>query len=135
MRIFPIIFLLLTLLTAFVRGQDNLHRTQIAAATANAVQVLKQDVLRVSLDRNLTVKDLIDKTGSDSDLTQTLQRAEQIGGPRWLDDNTCQVRLEIDGSRISQVLMKIATVAHERTPISAAALQPRLAEISSRTFT
>src|SRR2546422_578127 len=118
MRFAPVILIILTL-GSLVRAQDDTRRSRIAAATATAIEALKQEVLRTPLDRRLTVKDLIDKTGSDVDLTQTLQRSEQIGGPRWLDENTCQVRLEIDGQRVARTLMQIATVAYERTPIQA----------------
>src|SRR5439155_22200956 len=131
---FARIILFILCLCSLLRAQDDTHRSRIAAATANAIEALKQEVLRTPLDNRLLVKDLIDKTGSDLDLTQTLQRAEQIGGPRWLDENTCQVRLEIDGHRIARTLMQIATVAYERTPIQADALRPRLAEIQNRRF-
>src|SRR5436190_15838916 len=110
MRFAPVIFLVLCL-GSLLRAQADSQRSKIAAAQANAIDAIKQEVLRTPLDRRLTVKDLIDKTGSDVDLTQTIQRAEQIGGPRWLDENTCQVRLEIDGQRIARTLMQIATIA------------------------
>src|SRR5205809_2616479 len=66
---------------------------QVAAATANAVDKIRADVEDEWLAPNLTVADFLDRTGSVDELTSTLRRAEQIGGPRWLDDQTCQVKL------------------------------------------
>src|SRR3954466_157910 len=82
---------------------------QVSAATANAVEKIRADVEDEWLAPNLTVADFLDRTGAAGELTNTLRRAEQIGGPRWLDDQTCQVKLAIPGDRVAQALRDIAT--------------------------
>src|SRR4051812_47446328 len=53
---------------------------QVAAATANAVDKIRADVEDEWLAPNLTVADFLDRTGAADELTNTLRRAEQIGG-------------------------------------------------------
>jgi hypothetical protein len=110
------------------------RQAKVAAASANAVEGMKQEIAKIPLRPNLTVKDLLDRTRSEVTLVSTLQRARQIGGPRWLDDNTCQVHLEIDGRRVASALTSIAATHPQTSPISAEALQPLLADFESRTF-
>ena len=60
--------------------------------------------------------------------------AQMIGGPRWLDDQTCQVRLEISGTRVAAALVQIANVNATKTPIAPDLLAGRLKEWDNRTF-
>src|SRR5678816_1557117 len=76
-------------------AQEAAWPDQIAAATENAIQALRHQVRAVRLDRDLTVGQFVDKSEGEHQLVTTLARAQQIGGPRWLDDQTAQVRLEI----------------------------------------
>src|SRR5438552_365432 len=101
------------------RAQDVARdqRDQIAAATGRALEALRAQVAAAPIGPNLTVQDLLDKTNGTRRLMQTLRRAQQIGGPRWLDSQTCQVRLEIAGPVVAKALYNIA--AHDnRTPIA-----------------
>jgi len=131
-------FALCLLLAAALMAQEpadpGVRRAQLAAANANAIDALRREVYTVPLSRGVTVRDLVEKTGSQTDLNQILSRAEQIGGPRWLEGPTCQVRLEISGQRIAPVLIQMANIAHERTPIRTAELQTHLDDFSRRTF-
>jgi len=131
-------FVLCLVLAAALMAQEpndpGLRRAQVAAANANAIDALRTEVYAVPLSRGVTVRDLVERTGSQTDLNQILSRAEQIGGPRWLDGQTCQVRLEISGRRIAPVLLQMTNIAHERTPIRTADLQLRLDDFSRRTF-
>ena len=70
-------------------------RDQIAAATGRALESLRAQITAETIGNGLTVQDLLDKTRTTKKFMQTLRRAQQIGGPRWLDPQTCQVRLEI----------------------------------------
>src|SRR4051794_41760916 len=60
----------------------NLRRDQKAAATARAVELLRAQIGREPIGRNITVQNLLDKTGGADYLVAVLQRAEQIGGAR-----------------------------------------------------
>src|SRR4051794_38815757 len=97
MRVLPSIVVLLTLsLFTPARGiasaADDARRAQVAAATADATQALRHDVLSTSLTPDLTVDQFLQRTDSADQLAKALRHAEQIGGTRWLDDKTCQVR-------------------------------------------
>src|SRR5438552_9030705 len=108
-------------------------RDQIAAATGRALEALRGQVSAESIGPNLTVQDLLDKTNGTKKLMQTLRRARQIGGPRWLDAQTCQVRLEIGGPMVAGALYNIAATDN-RTPIDPDVLQGRLLSWERRTF-
>jgi len=100
-------FILGLILCASAHAQDARH-DQIAAATARAVDLLRAQIAQEPIGRNLTVQDLLDRTNSSDTLTKTLQRSQMIGGPRWIDPQTCQVRLDISGPRVQQALVSIA---------------------------
>src|SRR5204862_7590703 len=56
------------------------------------------------------------------------------GGPRWIDDQTCQVRLEISGQRVAQALISIAQSNPKKSPIAPELLTGRLRDWNERTF-
>src|SRR5215213_1486178 len=108
MRIRVVIILLLILAADVFAQVDRARRDKVAAATAAAVQGLKEAVARENLAPGVTVATLLDKTKGHGKLLDTLRRAEQPGGPRWVDDQTCQVRLEISGAIVARELTNIA---------------------------
>src|SRR5882724_303102 len=71
------------------------RQAQVQAAINNASSSLHDQVMHMSLAKGVDVRLLIERTGSEAMLTDTLQNAQQIGGPRWIDERTCQIRLEI----------------------------------------
>src|SRR5437660_4361521 len=99
----------LVLIAAFATGADqpgdDARRAQVQAAATNAAVNLREQVLRMPLTRGIDVRAVVDRTQTLPALDQALQGAQQIGGPRWVDDRTCQVRLEIPGSQLSGVLL------------------------------
>ena len=136
MRSFWLIILMLLLGLSSVRAQDarNSRREQIDAATARAVDGLHRQISQESLARNVTVGDLLDRTNSHDELDKTLQRAQMIGGPRWIDDQTCQVRLEISGPRVATALINIASSKPKKSPIAPEVLTARVKDWDRRTF-
>ncbi|MDB5289928.1 MAG: hypothetical protein JWL69_1169, partial [Phycisphaerales bacterium] len=109
---------LVCLLCAGARGQDDArredahredaHRSQVAAAAADAYEKLRQEVLAMPVAGDLTVQSLLDRTGGQVQLDAVLRSADQIGGTRWLDDQTCQVRLEVRGGDVARTLIQLA---------------------------
>lgn len=126
------------ILTCFIsslcQAQDGMHRTQISAATTNAILSLHQNVSQTLILPNLTVEEFINRTQSAEDLIKTLQLAEQIGGPRWIGDQICQVRLQISGPRVAEALLRIAANHPKQTPVSAQVLEERLAGWNAHIF-
>ena len=109
-------------------------RDQIQAALDNAVQTLRQQVRRVRLDRDLTVGQLVDRAEAEHDLVQTLSRAQQIGGPRWLDEQTCQVRVEIAGAAVEDSLRQIVKSRGDKSPVTLEYLNTHLGDLTKRRF-
>ena len=69
---------------------------------------LRQEVLAAHIEPDITVQMLIDRTGGIDALNKALAGARQVGGPRWLDPQTAQVRLELKGTSIADALEKLA---------------------------
>src|SRR5688572_25122037 len=107
MRLSVAPILVLFVLATSLHAQDA-RREQIAAANSRALESLRREVSRTSIGGGLTVKDLLDRTNGHDTLMKTLARAQQIGGPRRLDEHTYQVRLDISGARVRAALLQIA---------------------------
>jgi hypothetical protein len=95
---------------------------RVAAARDSAVAGLMEQIGPTPLAGNLTVKDFLDQTGGADELVAALAAVEPMGGPRWLDEQTCQVRLEVPGTMLVSMLGRIAAAHPQQTPIPAAAL-------------
>ncbi|MGB7157811.1 MAG: hypothetical protein WBD40_07080, partial [Tepidisphaeraceae bacterium] len=127
------ILVLLAFATSAFAQADRPKRDQIAAATDAAVRGLNEAVSKNTLAQGVTVATLLDKTSGHDKLTETLRRAEQIGGPRWVNE-TCQVRLEISGTRVASALVQIAAAKPEWSPIPPDVLAVKLKDWNKRTF-
>jgi hypothetical protein len=136
MRIRAVIILLLVLVAdVFAQAERaRLDRDKLAAATAAAVAGLKDAIARETVAPGVTVGALLDRTKGHGRLLDALRRAEQPGGPRWVDDKTCQVRLEISGKRVADALVGIAASQPKKTPIAADVLAVKLTAWNVRTF-
>jgi hypothetical protein len=121
--------------SAVVRTEES-DRSQVTAAACNAIETLRRDIeqRRIDAQSDLTVRDFLDRTSSEDQFVKTLRRAEQIGGPRWIDDQTCQVKLEIGGDRVAAALVEIANADPQRSPMSPEALDQRLSDWKRRSF-
>ena len=82
----------------------DLRRSQVLAAQANAAAALRQTVLSLELGRGLRVADLVDRTHSADLLTRALAAAKPLGGPRWVDEQTCQVQVVVPGSAVADAV-------------------------------
>jgi hypothetical protein len=93
-------------------------RAAVSAATTSAIVSLRDQINHLPLGREMSVGQYLSTMrGSDDILDKTLQRSEMVGGPRWLDDQTVQVRLQISGARVAQALIQIAA-SHPRSNLS-----------------
>jgi hypothetical protein len=130
---FRTLLVCLCLVAAVARGDDRLQ-SQITAAASNAVEKLAADVFDEQIGVDLTVADFVHDTSSLDRLMDLLRQSQQIGGPRWLDDQTCQVKLAIEGPRVLELLRQTAELNGNTTPIPAQALVKRLKDWKDRTF-
>jgi hypothetical protein len=132
---FLLILPVIAMLCAAASGQQP-RRERIDAAIDHAVAALRSEIGRQPLgpESSITVDDFLQATGREKTLFDLLRKGEQIGGPRWIDDDTCQVRLEISGSRVADTLIQIATSARNRSPVDPAVLARQLAPWRQRRF-
>lgn len=129
------IFILILFIAAWVHAQPrDAVRAQIDAATSNAISALREEIKNARITPTLTIGQYLEHMDRPDGLDDVIQRAQQIGGPRWIDDQTCQVRLEISGQRVAHALISLAAVRPRVSPMPPAALDQRLGDIKSRTF-
>jgi hypothetical protein len=123
-------------ITAFNSPARADDRTMIAAATANAVDALRDDVASARIDSELTVADFLAETHGTDDLMELLGRAEQVGGARFSSDGAaCEIQLQISGERVARELVTIAANHPRHSPVPAEALARMLERWTDREFT
>jgi hypothetical protein len=120
---------------ATLRADDAVRRAEVSAATADARESLRHDVLATPIQHDLTVGNLVDQIGGAAALRSALVSAEQVDGTRWLDDQTVQVQLEIEGDAVAAAILKIAAQQPGDLPIPLPALREQLKQWKSRSFT
>jgi hypothetical protein len=116
-------------------GAEDAARAQVRAATNDAVANLLEEVSRVPLTRNLSVGEFVRRTNSTEELAKVLQRSQQIGEPRWIDENTCQIELQISGPLVAQALKRAAASNPRRSPLSITDLERAVKYWDQRSFT
>jgi hypothetical protein len=134
MRVIPIILVSFVLCAPALARDGDQREAQVAAATANALDTLESKLLSASITPDLSVREFIDRTDSHAILDDVVGRAEQIGGARWLDEKTCQVRMELPGSEIADALVHIADTKPREAKMPAQVLQRRLERMRDATF-
>jgi hypothetical protein len=134
-----VILLLVMIAAGLARGEeparDDAGRSQVMAATKDAVDNLLDEVSRVPLTSRLNVGEFLRQTRTTEEMVKVLQRAQQMGGARWLDDHTCQVELEISGPVVAQQLKRAVAADPRRSPIAAAELDRAVRNWDERAFT
>lgn len=117
-----------------VFAADDPRRAQVAAATADALAALREDLLSARVTAGITVEEFVEKTDAHDELAKALKRAEQIGGTRWLDDETCQVRMQLRGSELADALVQIAAAHPREAGLPPDLLRRRVAGLGQLTF-
>lgn len=107
---------------------------QVEAATADAIEALKRQVVTAHVSPDLTVEDLLERVGGGDEMDKTLRGAERIGGARWLGDQAVQVRMSIDGSRVAAMLLAVVKAHPKQSPIPPEALQRQTKWWADRIF-
>lgn len=130
----PLLIILVPLICFTVASAQSDREAQIEAAKSDAIESLKRQIIASHINNELTVADVIDKLAGAAELDRTLEAAEELGGPRWLGEQAVQVRLSIDGSRISRMLLKLVQAHPKQSPISLESLRRQLKWWSDRIF-
>jgi hypothetical protein len=108
---------------------------QISAASADAITALVQQVESVPLGDRLTIGTITEKTATQARLRTALESARQVGGPRWLDEQTAQVRIEIEGAAVATILRQIISDNPTTSPVTLEQIEPALRALVDRQFT
>jgi hypothetical protein len=116
-------------------AQQQSMRAEIAAATTNAQNALRADIAAVRMTPGMTIQQYLESMDAEAALDEIVSRAQQIGGPRWVDDQTCQVKLEVSGAQVIYRLTAWAIQKKNASPIPAAAMAEQLKDLKQRTFT
>ena len=133
----------LGLLAPVVSGQttapaEPVRRSELAAATQDGLETLRDQVLATPFTSDLTVGQFIDRIGgSDALIGRIDANAEQRGGTRWRDEHTCEIRMAIAGADVADALGKVA--AERREQLAGLNLRPEsldrdLAELRMQSF-
>ena len=110
------------------------RQTQYATALSDAADNLRQQVRQTALTRSLTAGDWVDRCDAAAALNALLQDAKPIGGPRWIDDRTCQIRLQLPAVPVAVLLEQLAVDHPNESPVSADMLRRRLRYWDRLTF-
>jgi hypothetical protein len=110
------------------------HDAEIAAATDNARAALRLQLLDWPITPTLTVDDLLEHSSKTRPFESVLEHAQQMGGIRWLDDQTCQVRLQVNGHDVAAALLRIASDKSVHIPRSAGEYRRALAQWDNLSF-
>ncbi|MBC7782273.1 MAG: hypothetical protein H7144_00420 [Burkholderiales bacterium] len=105
------------------------RRVELLAAREAARADLRGQILASVIGPGMSVRDLAE---SDPALVEDLLNAsEQVGGPRWLEQDVVQVRLQVPGSRIME---RIQPLGRQNPRVTEADLKRLHAEWSRRNF-
>ena len=91
----------------------------VKAAMNTAVQGLYDDISLMQLTPNITVGRYLKIMEKEREFMGELYHADQIGAPRWVDNYTCQVQLEIATPPVARALVRMAAANPRTTPVSA----------------
>lgn len=75
-------------------------------AIDDARQKLKQEILATEIEDGQTVGAFLREKGMEQELDRQLAEAKPVGGARWLDERSCQVRMELPGERVAEIIAK-----------------------------
>ena len=122
MRRSPMLLLVFLLGTALYAAEesDRQPAAVVRAATTKAYASLYDQIAQLPLTDTLSVGAFVKLMDAQDEFGLELQRSDQLGGPRWIDRNTCQVQLEISTARVTQSLQRIAGARPGRSPVTAA---------------
>ncbi len=127
--------LLIFLIAAPALAEEDARRCQINAATSEAFETLRREVYAMPLTRDVNVGRFIDACHARDEFNEIFQSAHQIGGARWLDDKTVQVRLELPGDIVAKRLEGIAIRMPDHLPVPLRTLRERYKpDFLNRTF-
>jgi len=90
----------------------------VQAARLSALQRLSDDIADEMVVPGVSVSQVVDRMNGQDLFTAAVSAARQVGGPRWVDDSTCQVRMDLPADRVVDVLETLQQSNPNRSPVS-----------------
>jgi len=128
------VLLALFLASPLWAAEDPSRIAQIDAARSDAIDALRREILAAPIIPDTTVQNLVEKAGGEGVINKALTNAQQMGGPRWIDEQTCQITMSIEGEAIAKAIEDIVRTRPRAISISQAELHDKLKRWSRRTF-
>ena len=125
---------LILCLTSFAAAQQTAQTAQLDAARSDALDALRREILAAQILPDATVQTLVDRTDGEGVINRVLNKAQQLGGPRWIDDQTCQVTLAIDGEDVAKVLEQLVDSKPKALSAPPQVVKDKLKRWRHRTF-
>jgi len=113
---------------------DDVKQARIAAASARAADQLFGDIQTQPIAPGMTVGEFLKRCNAEGEMRAFVRTAQPIGGPRWADDQTCQVRLAMDGAAVAGEIERIAAAHPGVSPLAGGALAMSLQNWNGRVF-
>lgn len=134
MRLPATILSLLVLAVPTVVAGSQTREQQVSAATVAARQRLAEELAGETVGSGWSVGDWFERMGAIDRLDELIASAEPVGGARWLDEWTCQVRVQLLADRVAELILNLALAAPHRTPVPYGTLETRLRGWQRRSF-
>ena len=116
------------------RAQQSAQTAQVDAARSDALEALRREILSAQILPDATVQTLVDRAGGEGVLSTVLSKAQQLGGPRWIDDQTCQVTLAISGDDVAKALEQLTDSKPKALSAPPQVVKEKLKRWRRRTF-
>lgn len=107
---------------------------QVESARVAAEARLMELIEREPLGRGVAVGDFLSQLGASDGLSGLLPMARTVGGIRWIDEQTCQVRVELPGDKVGQYLLDLALAQPNRVALPYGTLETRVSQWKRRSF-
>lgn len=106
----------------------------VARATNDAIARLYREVRREPVFRDIDAGAIIDALDAQADVLALIRSAQPVGAPRAISDDAVQVRLELNGRTLGDLLVSTAAAKPDRTPLAARRLQALTSNWDQKTF-
>jgi hypothetical protein len=121
-------------LVSIAYAQQTAQTAQVDAARSDALEALRREILAAQILPDATVQKLVERTAGEGMINKVLNKAQQMGGPRWIDDQTCQVTLAIDGGDVAKALEQLSESKPKALSAPPQAVKDKLKRWRHRTF-
>lgn len=106
----------------------------IQAARNQAVASLSEQLAPLEIGPGTTVAQFVRQLRIRDEFTKIVRQADQIGAPRWLDESTVQIYLELPAQRVEYGLKQLAAAYPRESPVTAWQIDRAVANWPRRTF-